>query len=138
MSNPVESSQENSSVVVASSIKKTSLVLLTGILGIVVFINTSLIQQASLLGLEDVEISMIISGINVYSFWLLIVSVLFFIAIIPYEEVICSIKTIFHLSSKSKPLRSAEIIRLLSFIFGTLFFAIIFIMYMIKFSMIFL
>ena len=122
----------------AKAIKKVSIVLLSGILGIVVFINTSLIQQAILMDLDEVEISMIISGINLFSFFLLLVSILFFTAMMPFEEVWCSLKYLFNKNCDNSSYKLIESIRIISFSLAVISFSVIFIVYMFRFSLIFL
>lgn len=76
---------------VVKNIRTASMFFLSGILGIIAFFNTAAIEQAKLLGMVDDELDAVVDGINHSSFNLLLVCILFFISLLPIEEVIHSI-----------------------------------------------
>lgn len=121
---------------IVKAIQKISITILTGILGIVVFINTALIQQITLMGAEPVELQNIISGINDFSFVLLLISILFFIVAMPSEEVITSLKKLFKRDTQSINYPFIFYSRLICFVVGVTSFAVLFIVYLIKFAFI--
>jgi len=119
---------------ITSKLQKISITILTGILGIVVFINTALVQQAPLMGAEEVELQMILKGINTYSFVLIFISIFFFLVAMPIEEIWVSMKRLLKKNSETFTSTFIFNFRLILFIVGVTGFSGIFIFYLIRFA----
>jgi len=115
---------------ITKSIQKVSLVILSGILGIVVFLNTALVQQTASLGYEEVELEMVLNGINLMSFILLMLSILFFVSIMPFEEVQVAIKKLRKKDISNLHFSKIFNFRLVLFVVGVIIFSIVFIIFM--------
>jgi ABC-type Na+ efflux pump permease subunit len=119
---------------ITKSIQKVSLVILTGILGIVVFLNTALVQQTASLGYEEVELEMVLNGINLFTFILLILSILFFISIMPFEEVEVALKKLKNKDVSNLSFSKIFNLRLILFVIGVIIFSLVFIVFMVLFA----
>lgn len=121
---------------ITTKIQKISITVLTGIMGIIVFINTALTQQAQFLGIDQLEIKMIIKGINIYSFILIMISIFFFLAAMPAEELWISIKRLFNKNTDKLSSNLIFNVRLVTFILGVITFSVVFVIYLIRFALI--
>lgn len=119
---------------ITKSIQKVSLVILSGILGIVVFLNTALVQQTASLGYEEVELEMVLNGINLMSFILLMLSSLFFVSIMPFEEVQVAIKKLRKKDISNLLFSKIFSFRLVLFVVGVFIFSIVFIIFLVLFA----
>jgi hypothetical protein len=119
---------------ITKSIQKVSLVILTGILGIVVFLNTALVQQTASLGYEEVELEMVLSGINLFSFILLFLSILFFVSIMPFEEVQVALMKLRKKDVSNLSFSKIFNLRLILFVIGVIIFSLVFIIFMVLFA----
>jgi H+/Cl- antiporter ClcA len=112
---------------------------LSGILGIIAFFNTAAIEQVKLLGAPQSEVNKVVDGINHSTFFLLLVCIFFFLALLPLEEIYKS----FFNSKKSAGIDGItqslptkdffQLFSVISFLVGFLGFVIMFIIYIIDF-----
>ena len=120
------------------NIRTTCMFFLSGILGIIAFFNTAAIEQAVLLEVGEDELFYLVDGINRSSFYLLLICIFFFIALLPIEEIVKSF-TIKKISKSNESIDNSnkldiyQMIAAGSFTIGFLFFSIVFIIYVIKF-----
>jgi len=124
--------------IVMKNIRTTCMFFLSGILGIIAFFNTAAIEQAVLLEVGEDELFYLVDGINRSSFYLLLICIFFFIALLPIEEIVKSF-TIKKISKSNESIDNSnkldiyQMIAAGSFTIGFLFFSIVFIIYVIKF-----
>lgn len=123
---------------VMKNIRTTCMFFLSGILGIIAFFNTAAIEQAVLLQIGEDEMMYLVDGINRSSFYLLLICIFFLIALLPIEEIVNSffmkaVSKTAEFKDSSKKLDIYQMIAAGSFSIGFVSFAIVFIIYIIKF-----